>query len=155
MQILVCRKDLLGDLLQDNAPFFAQWGFVSKSNPAVVLTAIEFEQRNDRYRAYGYLFGYPEHAIEFFVNASIDYQKTDTFVKRSFFNIPVFAGVKGHFTYALPENVTPSVKDSLLFKKASKILNEYKAIRPKYVNGKGALKSVKLLRDWWGKTAKK
>ncbi len=149
MQILICRTDLLDKLLETQAPFFAQWGFVPGYDPAVILTAIEFEQKNDRYRAYGYLFGYPDHAVDFFVDASIHNQKTDEFVKRSFFNIPVFANEKGYFTYALPEDFIPIKKDSMLLKEASVVLKQYQSIRPAYVNKKGKLEAIRLFRDWW------
>ena len=149
MQILICRTDLLDKLLETQAPFFAQWGFVPGYDPTVVLTVVEFEQRNDRYRAYGYLFGYPEHAVDFFVDASIHYQKTDEFVTRSFFNIPVFTKEKGYFTYALPEDFKPIAKDSMLLQKASVVLKQYQSIRPAYVNKEGKLEAIRLFRDWW------
>lgn len=149
LQILICRTDLLDKLLKAKAPFFAQWGFVPGYNPAVILTAIEFEQRNDRYRAYGYLFGYPEHAVDFFVEASIHRQKTNEFVTRSFFNIPVFAKEKGYFTYALPENFKPIARDSMILQEASVVLKQYRSIRSAYVNKEGKLEAIKLFRDWW------
>lgn len=149
MQILICRTDLLDKLLEAQAAFFAQWGFVPGCDPAVVLTAVEFEQRNDRYRAYGYLFGYPEHAVDFFVDASIHKQKTDEFVARSFFHIPVFAKEKGYFTYALPEDFKPLAKDSVLLQNASVLLKQYQSIRPAYVNKEGKLEAIRLFRDWW------
>ncbi|MEL7124358.1 MAG: hypothetical protein AAFO07_33290 [Bacteroidota bacterium] len=154
MQILICRTDLLDKLLEKKAPFFAQWGFVPGYDPAVVLTAVEFEERNDRYRAYGYLFGYPEHAVDFFVDASIEYQKTDEFVKRSFFNIPVFSDEKGYFTYALPEDFIPIAKDSMILKESALVLKEYQSIRPAYVNKEGKLEAIQLFRDWWKESIK-
>jgi hypothetical protein len=154
MQMLICRTDLLDKLLETQSSFFAQWGFVPGYDPAVVLTALEFEERNDRYRAYGYLFGYPEHAVDFFVDASIHYQKTDEFVKRSFFNIPVFTSETARFTYALPEDFIPVAKDSMLFKEASVVLKQYQSIRPAYVNKNGKLEAIRLFRDWWQESPK-
>jgi hypothetical protein len=149
MQILVSRTDLVDSLLVAQAPFFAQWGFVPGTDPAVLLTATEYESRNDRYRAYGYLFGYPEHAVDFFVNASIHQEATDEFVKRSFFHIPVHVRDQGYFTYALPEDFTPLASDSARYRAATKVLERYRNIRPKYVNESGQLNALQLLREWW------
>lgn len=154
MQILVCRTDLLDKLLETHSPFFSQWGFVPGSDPAVVLTTTEFEERNDRYRAYGYLFGYPKHAVDFFVDASIQQQETGEFVKRSFFNIPVFAKERGYFTYAVPEDYEPAAVDSLILQEAALVLEEYQSIRPTYVDKEEKLEAVRLFREWWMSTRK-
>jgi hypothetical protein len=149
LQILLCRTDLLDSLLVAQAPFFAQWGFVPGTAPEVLLTAIEFEERNDRYRAYGYLFGYPQHAVDFFVEASREEQKTGEFVKRSFFHIPVHARERGHFTYALPKNLQPLSQDSTTYYQAVDILERYRQIRPQFTNTQGELSAVALYRQWW------
>ena len=65
LQILACRRDIFDELMEEHSAFFGQWGFTPHADASTVLTAVEFEQRNDRYRAYGYLFGYPEHAVDF------------------------------------------------------------------------------------------
>jgi len=151
MQILLCRTDLIDSLLTAKAPFFSQWGFVPGTDPEVLLTAIEFEEKHDRYRGYGYLFGYPEHAVDFFVEASLEYEETGEFVKRNFFQIPVYAKESGHFTYALPEDFPPLPLDSAKYYQAQDILEEYRMIRPKFTNSKGNLEAVKLYRKWWSK----
>ena len=149
LQILLCRTDLLDSLLVAQAPFFAQWGFVPGTDPAVVLTAIEFEEKHDRYRAYGYLFGYPQHAVDFFVEASQQQQQTGDFITRSFFQIPVHAREKGHFTYALPEDFQPLPLDSTKYYQAVDILERYRQLRPQFLNEKGSLQAVELYRNWW------
>ena len=149
LQFLVCRRDLLDRLLKEQAPFFAQWGFVPGTDPAIILTAIEFEERHDRYRAYGYLFGYPRHAVDFFVEASQSEQETGKFVKRSFFQIPVYAKSTGHFVYALPENFQASSIDSAKYYSAKPILDNYKSLRPKYVDKNGQFYPIRLYQRWW------
>lgn len=154
LQMLLCRTDLLHQLLARQAPFFAQWGFVPGTNPAVVLTAVEFEEKHDRYRAYGYLFGYPEHAVDFFVEASQEQEESGVFVERSFFQIPVHARESGYFTYALPEDFHPLPIDSTTYYQAANVLKEYRALRPKYINKKGHYNPIKLYRNWWRKHKK-
>jgi hypothetical protein len=155
LQILLCRTDLLDSLLRAQAPFFAQWGFVPGTDPAVVLTAIEFEEKHDRYRAYGYLFGYPRHAVDFFVRASQQKQQSGEFVQRSFFKIPVHVRKDGYFTYALPKDFQPLPADSTTYYQATTVLEEYRALRPKYIDKKGQYHPIELYRKWWRRHKKK
>ncbi len=148
-QIAVCRTDLVDRLLSDHAAFFAQWGFVPGSDPAVLLTAVEFEDTLDRYRAYGYLFGYPKHAVDFFVEAAREEEQTGEFVHRDFFQIPVHARSNGYFTYAVPKDYQPIDRDSSLYYRSTAVLNRYRAMRPRYLDKNGRLKAVRLLRKYW------
>jgi hypothetical protein len=151
MQVLLCRADLIDDLLEEQAPFFAQWGFVPGTDPAVLLTAIEFEDKHDRFRSYGYLFGYPRHAVDFFVEASLEQEETGEFVSRDFFQIPVYAGEKGYFTYAVPKDYETGSRDSLIYNSAQKVLEEYRELRPQYLDKQGNLEAIELYRDWWNR----
>lgn len=149
MQVLLCRVDLIDDLLQEQAPFFAQWGFVPGTDPAILLTAIEFEEKHDRFRSYGYLFGYPRHAVDFFVEASLQQEETGEFVSRDFFQIPVYAKEKGYFTYAVPKDYEPGSRDSLIYNSAQQVLEEYRQLRPEYLDEQGNLEAIELYREWW------
>lgn len=151
LQILVCRRDKLAELLKDKAAFFAQWGFTANADPATVLTAMEFEERNDRYRAYGYLFGYPEHAVDFFVEASISEKETGEFVTRDFFSMPVAVGNTGYFTYATPKGYSPSELDSAIYNASVSTLDQYKALKPKYTDPNGQVNAIRLISDFWKK----
>jgi hypothetical protein len=148
LQILVCRRDLLDKAIRDNQAFFGQWGFTPGTSPEVLLTVVEFEAKHDRYRAYGYLFGYPEHAVDFFVKASQSEEKTKEFVKRDFFDIPVWANRKGHFTYALPKGYQTTGSDSAIYRQAMPALKQYEQWRAKYTKPSGVA-SVELLRDFY------
>ena len=151
LQLLVVKNDLLTKLLTKKAAFFGQWGFSSNADPATVLTTIEYESRNDRYRAYGYLFGYPEHAVDFFVKASITEQETGEFVKRSFFSMPVAVGTSGYFTYAIPKEYTPGETDSVIYKKAHTRLESYNLLKQNYLKSDGKIDALKLVQDYWKK----
>lgn len=141
-----CRSSRRVVIVRDQA-FWAQWGFVPNTNPAVILTANEFEERLDRYRGYGYLFGYPEHAITFFVEAARTEDSTKQFVERDFFQIPVFSSQTGHFTYAIPKGYTPTEVDSALYRRATATLQRYKAVRPHFISQDGRLNASELLRE--------
>jgi len=127
LQILVCRTDVIANLMIKKAAFFGQWGFTESTDPSVILNTIEFESKNDRYRAYGYLFGYPDHAVDFFVKASIAQEQTGEFVERNFFHIPVAVGTSGYFTYAIPQDYVPDQKDSVIYRAAATKLAQYEA----------------------------
>jgi len=149
MQVLLCRADLIDELLEEQTSFFAQWGFVPGTDPAVLLTTIEFEEKHDRFRSYGYLFGYPRHAVDFFVEASLQQEETGEFVSRDFFQIPVFAKERGYFTYAVPKDYEATALDSLIYNNAQEVLEEYRRLRTDYLDEEGKLESIELYRDWW------
>ncbi len=139
IEIYVVRKSVFAKKIRQYQAFFGQWGFTPSTNPAVVLAVVEYESKWDRNRAYGYLFGYPAHAVDFFVEAQkIQNASPDKkFVPRDFFPIPVFVQEKGYFTYATPKGYKPVEVDNNLFKAATQTLEKYKAVRNKFVVGKG------------------
>lgn len=150
MEIYVVRRSKFNRELAEHPAFWGQWGFTPSADPAVVLPVIEFETKLDRNRAYGYLFGYPDYAVDFFVEAA-KRQEQDTahkLVPRDFFAIPVYAGNKGYFTYAIPKGYEPTDVDSSLYRKAAITLERYKALRDEYKTPTGiqATKLWKRLR---------
>lgn len=136
--------------IKEHASFFGQFGITSDTDPAQVITLIEYENRYDRWRGYGYLFGYPSYAVDFFVSAGQQQDSTGEFVKRDFFQIPVYASEQGHFTYAIPKGHQPGAIDSSLYHYATTVLHRYRGLRDKYSSKEG-VKAVKL----WRKALKK
>jgi hypothetical protein len=134
MEIYVVRRSKFQRELAEHPAFWGQWGFTPSANPSVVLPVVEYETKLDRNRAYGYLFGYPDYAVDFFVAASRTQEKDTAhkLVPRDFFAIPVYAGNQGYFTYAMPKGHIPTDIDSSLFRKAATTLERYKALREKY-----------------------
>lgn len=89
-EIVAVDKRLLADIIRRDQAFWGQWGFVPESNLAVVLAITEFEEKLDRYRAYGYLFGYPEYAVTFFVEAAREQDSTKNLCRAIFFkSLPI------------------------------------------------------------------
>ena len=139
LEIYVIRKDAFANKIKQYQSFFGQWGFTPSTNPAVVLSVIEYETKWDRNRAYGYLFGYPAYAVDFFVEAN-KMQQADVnkkIIPRNFFAIPVFAGNQGYFTYAMPKTYQPNDIDSTIYNKAQSTLTKYQLIRSKYIQPTG------------------
>jgi hypothetical protein len=128
-QILVYNKNSIQRTIQTYPEFFIKRGVLPSIDPQSLLMMVEFEEKIDRFRAYGYLFGYPRHAVDFFVEAAKHEESTGEFVTRSFFQIPVASSETGRFVYTLPENQEPSADDMELKRKAGEILETFKRIR--------------------------
>ncbi|ODS85961.1 MAG: hypothetical protein ABS46_01570 [Cytophagaceae bacterium SCN 52-12] len=150
MEIYAVNLQKFRNKIKEQASFFGQFGITPESDPAQVITIIEYEKKYDRWRGYGYLFGYPGYAVDFFVTAGMQQDSAGQFVKRDFFRIPVYASEKGYFTYAIPEGHQPGAADSLLYKRAMTLLSEYRILRKQYTGDTG-FKAVEL----WQKTLKK
>jgi hypothetical protein len=149
VQISAVRISLLDSLLRTQESFFGQYGLVPGTDPNVVASVIENAGIYERYRGYGYLFGYPDHAVDFFVDASLTLNTSGEFVGRRFFNIPVYAGKEGYFVYANPEGYTPAAVDSTIYYKAQDVLARYQEIRSNYLNADSTLQAYRLLRDFF------
>lgn len=146
IQINLYRQSLVDSLIIANQTFYGQFGFVSGTQPEILINSTEYESKYDRFRSYGYLFGYPEHAVNFFVDAAISNDKTGVFVKRNFFQIPVHSNQKGHFVYALPLDSKPGPVDSALYKRAEHNLKLYRNIRQKYLRPDSSVKALPLIK---------
>ncbi len=146
IQITVYRKSLVDSLIKANQSFYGQFGFVPGTKPEILINTTEFEHKYNRFRAYGYLFGYPEHAVTFFTEAAISENKTGAFVKRDFFHIPVFSGVTGRFVYATPKGYQSTTVDTAIFNRANYNLAKYKLTRAKMTRKDGSVKYYKLLQ---------
>jgi hypothetical protein len=134
LEIYAIRHAVLAKLIIRHRHFFGQYGFTASAHPTTVLATIENEHAYNRWRGYGYLFGYPDHAVDFFVEAGKSQDSTGQFVERQFFHMPVWVGRQGFFTYALPK--TPDAIgqiDSAIYRAAVTTLEQYKARRKKWV----------------------
>ncbi len=149
IQINVIRISLLDSLLRAEQNFFGHFGLVPAADPGVVLNTIEYEETYKRWRGYGYLFGYPPYAVDFFVEAGYETDISGQFVARDFFAIPVHVRQDGHFVYATPKGYLPRRDpDSVLYFRALSALNEYRALRSHYLNADSSLQAYRLLSDF-------
>lgn len=147
IDLYVIRISLLDSLLSARASFFGQFGLVPGAEPAMVLAATENAGRYERLRAYGYLFGYPDYAVDFFVQASVEQDKTKKLPERNFFQIPAYARQKGTFVYAYPTTHTPDQTDSTLYYRAKEVLDNYSGIRNQYLYPDSTLQAGRLIMD--------
>lgn len=126
---------------------FGFYGVTPSSEPVQVLLLTDVDQTPRRNRAYGYLFGYPEYAVDFFVRAEESRRRDGQFVQRDFLHIPTFESPTNRFVYAVPKCHTLRPEDLALRERSAPIFAYYQHLRPQYI-GEGKRGIVTLLRDW-------
>jgi MoxR-like ATPase len=92
----VWNRPALERLLEDRAPFFARFGVTPSAHPLEVTLAVEYDETVARYQGYGYLYGYPEYAVEYFAEAEITREGRKC-VERDFFSVPTYARPDGAY----------------------------------------------------------
>ncbi|MCU0315916.1 MAG: hypothetical protein MUC92_04940 [Fimbriimonadaceae bacterium] len=127
---------------------FAGLGISPRSEPIQAVMAIDRDPTPERNRAYGYFFGYPEYAVDFFVKAEESRRVDGKFVERDFVQIPTFESPTGRFVYAVPKGHVRREEDETLAKAAKPILDYYRQLREDYI-GEGKRGVVELIRDWF------
>ena len=152
---LVHRDGLLRTLAQ-HAAFWRQLGVLDAADGARVLAAVETTPRATRWRGFGYLFGYPDAAVDFFVEAGESQARDGTFVRRDFRRVETFRKFPARegepptlssFVYAVPLGAAPTAADSALEAAAALIMRRYRELRARFVaeEGEGI---VALWREW-------
>ena len=113
-------------------PFWSPWGITPCTHPAEVVTIVDRMPRADRWRGYGHLFGYPDDAVDFFVEAGLandDGREVGPGKDREFVQIPTHVAESGRFTYAVPMDHEPTDADRALAERAALILAAYEQRR--------------------------
>lgn len=150
IQLSVVRVSALNKLLKEKDYFYGQFGLVPGADPVVVVTAIESSDKLERWRGYGYLFGYPDYAVDFFNEAGIASEKEGKTIERKYFRIPTFNPKYSNYAYAYPKEYTPSAEtDSVLYLKAADVLDTYKSIRTEYLKPDSTVQSYNLLKKYY------
>ncbi|MBX3226966.1 MAG: hypothetical protein KIT84_40960 [Labilithrix sp.] len=132
---------------EHTSPFEAL-GIGASMQPIDAVDIVDRDPTTKRFQAYGHLFGYPQHAVDFFVAAAEGEDATGQFVERDFVHVPTFAKPTGAFTYAVPKGHQPIAADLALREKAAPVLNAYKHARAEHVQGSsGAARLLRALFD--------
>lgn len=127
---------------------FGYFGITPSMPFASILGLIDGESTPERSRAYGLLFGYPKHAVDFFVQAETSQRETKEFVKRDFWTVPVYADKSNRFVYAIPKDAKPNETDLKIKEHVTKVVAEFTKRRAKYEKN-GKVDILNLARDWY------
>lgn len=151
-EAVVFNRPALRAKIREKEGFFARYGVTVSSHPLQALFAVEYDETGARFGGYGYLFGYPDHAVNFFVAAADEEEFTGRFVERDFLSLPTFSSPTNRFVYAVPKGHVANDDDKRLKEKALVIFDEYRKRRSEYI-GEGKKGVVQMMRDWVGPKA--
>jgi len=150
----VMKRSLARQKIAEHFNFFRAIG-ATHDNPSLpgLLRQIEQASRYARFRAYGLLFGYPSLAVDFFVSAAENKDRTGEFVAREFINIPTFSSQSGHFVWAVPVGHQETTEETAIRSTAYLILERYRRLRRTLIEGESesteSPKSLELIREWF------
>lgn len=154
MEAVVFHRPALRDLLVRHASYFSPFGLSPSSDPMEVVMTVEYAGATPRLRGYGYLFGYPDYAVDFFAQASetqrLEEEKTGkgTLVPRDFFSLSTVRGER-RFVYAVPKGHEPNDADRVLKAAADTLYADYAARRARHIKGDSAAGVLALVREWF------
>lgn len=160
-EVVVFHRASVAATVARHREFFATLGITPSADVREVLGAVENASRMARWRGYGLLFGYPDHAVDFFVRAGIEGDSTGTIVARDFLRIetfrksPVEQGqppTMSSFVYAVPKGSGETEADRRLRAAAAPVYARYVHERNRTViaDSSGA---ITLWRRWIGASA--
>ena len=146
----VFDRPAMDAVLARHASFFAPLGLTPGSHPMEVLTTIEWSERGPRWRGQGYLYGYPDYAVDFFVGAGEAEVRGGPFVPRDPIRVPTFAATpdRSNFVWTVPKGHETTEADRMIFARAARILEAYRDRRARYI-GAGKPGASALIRDWY------
>ncbi len=144
----IWNRSALERLLEKRKALFSRYGLTRSAHPLEVVLSVEYDGTVARYQGYGYLYGYPEYAVEYFAEAEIARERTEARVERDFFSVPTFARPSGAYAWAVPKGHVENDADREILSKAKAVLLEYRRRRERYI-GEGKPGVVELLRDWF------
>jgi hypothetical protein len=146
VQMRVYRSDAVNRVIREYPEFWSKWTFAEGSNPAIMIQTMEYESSGNRFRGYGYLYGYPGHAVDFFIEAAESEAETGDFVSRDFIQMPVVSGQTGMFVYAVPEGHEMNETDLAIEAEAKENVQRFNERAPNYYDG-DQFDSSAFLRD--------
>jgi len=146
--VVLVNQPALDHTLREHRAFFAPLGLTPGTPGLQVMAMIDHLPREQRYRGLGHLFGFPNHAVDFFVEATVpDKPVVGPGKDRDFFSVPVFRDGTNYFVWAVPLGHTPLPADTAIVEKAAPILKSYRERRAQFI-GPGKSGAAELLRDW-------
>lgn len=150
LQAFVVHREALSRMIERFESFWSPWGITPCTHPTEILAVADRMPRGDRWRAYGYLFGYPVDAIDFFVDAGMttdDAAEIGPGKDRQFVQIPTYAEESGRFTYAVPLGHVSTTADDALADGANRILAAYTERRERMRSARSLVAELRRLNQ--------
>jgi hypothetical protein len=144
-QAWVSHRGALAAALEAHSEFFAPLGVGPHLEADEILAIVERLPRLERFRGYGYLFGYPDYAVEFFVAAAAEEERSGELPPREFAHVATHAAETHRFVWAVPSGHSENAADRELRRRAAPVLERYRALRERHI-GPNRPGAVALLR---------
>jgi hypothetical protein len=157
--LVVYHRAAMRALIRRQALFFGSLGVTESTDPQSVVSAVENAPRAERWRGYGYLFGYPDEAVDFFVRAGVEGDSTKQLVPRDFRRIDTVRRypatqdgppVNATFVYAVPKGAEETAGDRALRTAAAPRYQRYVQLRPRFIRADSTGAAL-LWRSWYAK----
>ncbi|MFG0326025.1 MAG: hypothetical protein ACF8SC_01985 [Phycisphaerales bacterium JB037] len=146
----VVHRDAFARMISRFEPFWSPWGITPCTHPSEAIAVVDRMPKAERWRGYGYMFGYPPDAVDFFVRAGLaaeDGAEVGPGKDRQFVQVPTYASATGRFTYAVPLDHVASADDEELARKADRILTAYREHRARMVDVRSMLTELRRLNS--------
>jgi hypothetical protein len=155
-EVVTFHRASLAATVRRHADYFTALGITAAADPVQVVMAVEHAPRADRWRGYGYLFGFPDDAVDFFVRAGVEGDDAKKTIPRDFRRIETwtkFGGKDGtpalsNFVYAVPKGAPETAADTQLREAAERIYRIYAERRPRFIKP-DQTGAVALWRAWF------
>ena len=144
------HREALARMIERLESFWSPWGITPCTHPTEIVAIVDRMPKADRWRGYGHLFGYPDDAVEFFVEAGLaitEESEVGPGKDREFMQIPTHVSSTGRFTYAVPLDHVPTPTDRALKENAGLILAAYQKRRPHLTNDDDVIETLLRLND--------
>ena len=132
-QGFVVHRESLARMIERLESFWSPWGITPCTHSAEIVAIVDRMPRADRWRGYGHLYGYPDEAVDFFVEAGLAAAdgggEMGPGKDREFMQIPTHVAPTGRFTYAVPLDHVPTTVDRAIADRAGRILAAYEERR--------------------------
>jgi hypothetical protein len=132
LEAYVVHLDSLAAMIEREKGFWSPLGISPSTHPSEIVAVVDRLPRPERWRAYGFLFGYPRYAIDFFVEATSregDFEMGPG-KDRDFFHVPTVSAAEGRFTWAVPRGHAECAEDRAIRHAAARILESFQRVAP-------------------------
>lgn len=135
VEAYVVHRAAMAAMLRRETAFWSPLGITPCTHPVEIVAIVDRLPRAERWRAYGLLFGYPNYAIDFFVEATerarAQGEEVGPGKDREFYHVPTSSAVKDQFTWAVPIGHVERDEDRSIRERAAAILAAYQDTAPR------------------------